>query len=127
MQEFSTTNGHKVGSIITNKCTSCDHEETIEVEALNISAELDHGYAFTSYGSYYYAECAASAAGGYGDYEFRFEVYAYEGDTSADLVYDFSSDSSISWQRSYTSLVGSFVTITVRDAAGNEASQKFVV
>ena len=68
----------------------------------------------------------ANTTGGYGKYEYKFEVYATENSTSPALTQGFSEETGIGWSsRLYCN--GHRLIITVRDEAGNKAALKIIV
>ncbi len=125
-EELSATNGHNIDSTITYQCSRCPHKYQETIKKLDMHAETDFGIRYTVYGMSHIAECTVTATGGYGTYQYKYEVFTSGSSTTPSLTKNFSNNASYEWQ-SYTSCVGDIVQVTVKDEAGNEVVKRFTV
>ena len=122
--EESKTNGYNIGSVITYRCSSCGHTKESVIKPLSVSAYRSSSASINNWLTQ--VGYTANGAGGYGKYQYKFEVYVTESASSPSLTQDFSEDNSIGWSsRSYCN--GNVLVITVRDEVGNEAKLRIVV
>ena len=122
--ESSSTNGHLVGSVITYCCNVCNNTTTETIKSLTLhvyqsSAASINGW-FSSVGY------TANASGGYGKYEYKFEVFLTENSKSPALTNDFSENNYIGWTSRYY-CNGNMLIVTLRDEAGNITTEKIIV
>lgn len=122
--EISRTDGDNVGSVITYQCDLCYEEKIEEIKPLTLNVYRSGAASINGWLSQ--VNYTANASGGCGGYEYKFEVYLTETSSSPALVEDFSSNNTFGWtSRFYCN--GNMLIVTVRDRAGNEASEKIIV
>lgn len=102
---------------ISYTCDSCETPIVERIPDVTISfRSVEHGNMWSG-GYYYYATYTVAATGGYGDLQYRFEIYR-DLNEAADLVEDYSASSTISFQ-SKNSLTNAIVKVYVKDSYGN--------
>ena len=122
--EESATDGHKTGSKIAYRCTLCQTIKEITIEKLSVLASRSSEASINGWLSS--VEYTATASGGYGSYQYRFEVYTSQYSTSPALTEDYSANNSFSWaSRNYCN--GNVLKVSVKDEGGNIASMRIVV
>lgn len=122
--EESKTNGNNVGSVITYRCALCGQTRQKTIEQLSVSAYRSGSASFNNWLSQ--VSYTVTATGGYGKYQYKYEVYLTESSTSPALTEDFSENNRFGWtSRFYCN--GNVLVITVKDEAGNSAKMKIVV
>ena len=122
--EASSTNGYKVGSIITYRCSLCNNTKTETIKALTLNVYRSSEVSISGWLSQ--VGYKVNVSGGYGKYEYKFEVYLTENSKSPALTEDFSENNYIGWtSRLYCN--GNMLVVTVRDEAGNVATKKVIV
>lgn len=116
-QEIAASDGHKVGSVITYTCGNCAEAKEETISKISISADV---YPTINIGGWYQSVgCDVTATGGYGTYQYKYEIFTSETATTPGLTEEFSDSNYIGWSsRFYCN--GHVVQITVRDEAGNE-------
>ena len=127
----SLENNGAIGSNVVYKCSNCNE---IKKEIINeLSVTVIHTGSseaslsgWGSFSQYFNAE----ATGGYGEYQYKFEMY-YDSSSSipvAKLTKDFSSDNTygVSYRGYRNELNGYVLKVTVTDAAGNTATGIYV-
>jgi hypothetical protein len=122
--EESKTNGNNVGSVITYRCALCGQTKQKTIEQLSVSAYRSGSASFNGWLSQ--VSYTTNATGGYGKYQYKYEVYLTESSTSPALTEDFSESNRFGWSsRLYCN--GNVLVITVKDEAGNNAKMRIVV
>ncbi|MBQ8408756.1 MAG: hypothetical protein IJY39_07810 [Clostridia bacterium] len=113
-------------SIAKLSCTRCQStfEETISELSVSVAQTSSSMATINGYGSYS-RTYSASASGGYGEYQYKFEVFSTPSSSSpiSHLTQDFSSSSSctLSTRNSYGfGLSGYILKVTVKDSIGNQ-------
>ena len=113
-------------SIVDIQCTRCQitFEETITELSVSVEQTSSSMAIINGYGSYS-RTYSASATGGYGKYQYKFEVFATPSSSSpiSHLTQDFSSSSSctLSTRNGYGfGLSGYILKVTVKDSIGNQ-------
>lgn len=127
----SLENNGAIGSNVVYKCSNCNE---IKKEIINeLSVTVTHTGSseaslsgWGSFSQYFNAE----ATGGYGEYQYKFEMY-YDSSSSIPvekLTKDFSSDNTygVSYRGYRNELNGYVLKVTVTDAAGNTATGIYV-
>ena len=122
--ETAQTDGYKVGSVITYRCTLCGHTKEQTIEKLSLSANRSSLVSINGWISQ--VGYTANATGGYGSYQYKFEVYTSENSVTPALTEGFSAYNSFGWTSRYY-CNGHVLVITVQDEAGNKAALKIVV
>ena len=128
----SLENDGVAGSSITYNCQNCDSSYDQIIEEISVSVKLDGMSSATinGYGSYtkYYM---AAANGGYGDYQYKYEVFSDSNSTvpMSHLTKGFSGDSeyAISYRGYMDAISGYVLQVTVIDEAGNKAVCRYTI
>ena len=123
-------NNGTVGSLITYTCANCPNSYEKQVEEIVVSVRHTGTSSATmnGYGSYSKIY-SVSASGGYGEYQYKFEVYtsATASKPNANLTKDFSDDNSfgISYRGYENAISGYILQVTVKDEAGNQTIYRY--
>ena len=130
-QISSMENNGLVGSKITYKCANCSDTYEKTVDEIDISIQYNgtsSSSTINGYGSYskFYV---ASASGGYGNYEYKFEIFASDTANNSNTSFPeifFNDNSCIITYTGYENMINGYILqITVKDSAGNQAIYRY--
>ena len=106
---------------ISYTCIKCSLPVNEELSDIDIKySRVEWGTMWGTSGTYNYATFSINATGGYGDYQYRFEVYNSRYAMVADLTKDYSANNTFAFQ-STGSLTNALLKVYVRDNYGNES------
>ncbi len=122
----SVENNGIVGSKIVYQCINCadEYEETIKSIVVSVQQVGKSSATMNGYGSFSISYKAV-ASGGYGVFQYKFEVYKSSNATMpmSNLTKEFSYDNTygISFRGYENTMDGYILKVTVKDEAGNQA------
>ncbi len=129
---ISMENNGVIGSNVTYKCVDCSdtYEKTVDEIVVSVQHTGTTSITLNGYGAYS-KTYTASASGGCGNYQYKFEIYVSSTANypSSTLTKDFSDNNSysIQYRGNENAISGYILQVTVKDDVGNQTVYRYEI